>query len=101
MKKITKSTIFFVAVLIILIIVSVSYFLYPEFSEVRRRCDKIEIGMERLEVENIVGSLMTTASDMIIVDEKHIFLMDNGIDCDIDFDEDGKVLNVTSAADSF
>lgn len=38
---------------------------------------------------------------MKVIDEKHIFIMKNGVDCNVDFAEDGTVESATSAVDSF
>ena len=101
MKKTLKYVGVLVGILVIAVVAFTVYLaVYPDLSEIRQQCEQIEVGMTRSQAEVILGDLLTTASDRISIEESQIYLMDNGVDCDIDFDSEGVVTSVSSAVDS-
>jgi hypothetical protein len=102
MNKLLKYVGILVGSLVVLICACILYLgIYPELSAIRKQCNKVEVGMTRNEANAIMRDLLNRALDRAVVDEKQIFLQNNGVDCSIDFDNEGKVIKVTSAVDAF
>jgi hypothetical protein len=94
-------SLFVACVLVLIAIFTVYLMLYPELSNVRQRCNKVEIGMTRSQSENILGDLLSKDQDMINMDQKQIYIIKDGIDCRVMFDDAGKVTDVSTSVDSF
>lgn len=87
--------------IIIFLIFIIYLTVYPELSDIRQRCNDIKVGMQRDQVDHIMSGLLNDGQDidMRSSDEKHIYLLQNGVDCSIDFNGEGIVIKVTTAVD--
>ncbi len=88
-------------VLLALVLLLILYLaIYPNFSEVRKRCNKIEVGMSRDQVVLILGELMTE-SDLVSDTKNTIGIVNDIVSCQVRFDENNIVEEVTSTVDGF
>ena len=102
MKKVLKYIGIAISIILALALLVIAFVaIYPEISKIRKACNQVEIGMDRVQVESILNEVLARDPDMQSADEGHVFVMKNGIDCSVKFDSDGLVGSVRSAQDGF
>ena len=75
--------------------------IYPEFSQLKRRCNQVEVGMSKNQVIQIFEKFITPRSEYLVGENKYIGIIDGIVSCRAEFDNNWVVKEILFAVDGF